>query len=178
MVSGKGQAEVDTAAMAVQEKAALSDIIDYTLTHSPRLVRPMVSYDSSALALSFLPATGNEKDRFTYHHLRRDLWDLASKSGCDFASRYNVPSAHVTIARFALPPGHSKEREVKSLNKNAAEMLEVIEKINRELESDNWETLEEPTQGEWVLGQERGLTFSKGTSWYGNGETVATGRGF
>jgi len=31
---------------------------DYTLTHRARLIKPMLSYDGAALALSFLPAAG------------------------------------------------------------------------------------------------------------------------
>lgn len=85
-------------------------IASYTLHHRARLIKPMLSYDTSAIALSFVPSSavaeegdgddGEEEDKFTYHHLRRDIYDLCQKAGVEIASRYTVPSAHLTIARF------------------------------------------------------------------------------
>lgn len=70
---------------------------NYLLDHHAPLVKPILSYDSSALALSFLP---DECSSYTYHHLRRDLYDLATGGYTDpkvkIESRYVVPSAHIT----------------------------------------------------------------------------------
>ena len=80
-------------------------IADYTFDHRARLVKPMVSYDAQALALSLLPATGEgsrslDEDEYTYHHLRRDLFANIQTAGVKVASRYVIPSAHLTIGRF------------------------------------------------------------------------------
>lgn len=53
-------------------------IVDLPYHHRARLIKPIVSYDSAALALSFLPASGEavtedrraSEDEYTYHHLR------------------------------------------------------------------------------------------------------------
>ncbi|KAI1331796.1 RNA ligase/cyclic nucleotide phosphodiesterase [Xylariaceae sp. FL0255] len=72
-------------------KSAIPDIASYTYLHRARLVKPMISYDLSAFAVSFLPAAGEvtlspaptapdnakvlkQGDDYTYHHLRRDMW--------------------------------------------------------------------------------------------------------
>ncbi|KAI4136567.1 MAG: hypothetical protein LQ341_005547, partial [Variospora aurantia] len=82
-----------------QLSPAIPAITDYTHSHSARLVKPMLSYDTAAIALSFVPAAEAE-DGYSYHHLRRDLYDLATSTGVEVASRYVVPSAHLTVARF------------------------------------------------------------------------------
>ena len=79
------------------------EIADYTYSHRARLIKPMLSYDSAAIALSFVPAAAEVQDtddEFTYHHLRRDVYNLCKSTGVEIASRYTVPSAHLTIARF------------------------------------------------------------------------------
>jgi len=56
-------------------------ITDYTFTHRARLIKPMIGFDASALALSFVPAAGEglgenrslEDDKYSYHHLRRGM---------------------------------------------------------------------------------------------------------
>lgn len=70
---------------------------NYLLDHHAPLTKPLLSYDSSALALSFLP---DERQSYTYHHLRRDLYNVATGDYTDpkvkIESRYVVPSAHIT----------------------------------------------------------------------------------
>jgi hypothetical protein len=140
-------------------------IIDYTYTHRCRLIKPTLSYDTAAIALSFLPAAGKPGDEFTYHHLRRDLFNLA-KEKVEVDSRYVVPSSHITVGRFLGQADHdSREKRERWMSK--------IEEINGWLEREFW------GEGfEWVVGTEKGLDFRKGTLWYGGGETVRLGKGF
>ena len=137
-------------------------------------MKPVVSFDAQALALSFLPAAGEpgrslEDDQYSYHHLRRDLFAQAHAGGVKVGSRYVVPSAHLTIGRF-----------IKAQDFDMAELMRVVDEINAWLEKEFW-----PTEngikdgGEWVVGQEKGLEVRKGTLWYGSGgETVVLGEGF
>ncbi|EME80937.1 uncharacterized protein MYCFIDRAFT_78640 [Pseudocercospora fijiensis CIRAD86] len=155
--------EID--ALAEQIKPHAEAITDYTLTHHPRLVRPIVSFDAQALALSWLPATGEDGDDYTYHHLRRDLFTLASKTGVKVASRYVIPSAHLTIGRFT-----NKEDTPDGNHEAIAKLIQKIEEINTWLQD---------CEDEWTVGEESGLDFRKGTLWYGSGgETIRLGRGF
>ncbi|KAJ5752171.1 hypothetical protein N7520_009088 [Penicillium odoratum] len=177
LINAKTRPEVDEAMGIFQQKLAIEEIVNYTLTHSPRLVRPIISYDDTAIALSFIPAAEMEIDRYTYHHLRRDLWDLVSESGCQLNARYNVPSAHVTIARFVMPPGVDKLKEVDSLCSRTVEIIEKIEDINQELRSGDWKRFGSTSRGVWVVGQEQGMELNQGRSWYGKGEVILTGEG-
>ena len=160
--------------------------------HRARLVKPILSYDASAMALSFLPAAdeptatgGTTTDKeghdnaYTYHNLRRDLATQVLRSGISLAARYVVPSAHVTIARFVSQDGFL--RDDGRINKDrVAALVERIERVNVMLREKYWpggnEAQDMPVKGEWVVGQEQGLEFNKGTSWYGGGEKVLIGR--
>lgn len=147
----------------------------------------MLSYDGAAVALSFLPAAGEslpsqahgihgrckEDDAFTYHHLRRDLFNVAKATGVSIDSRYVVPSSHITVGRFLTQADHdSSEKMVNWLKK--------IEDMNKRLRDTYWPKEESVRRedGEWIVGQERGLDFRMGTLWYGGGETVRIGKGF
>lgn len=160
---------------------------DYTYKHRSRLIKPMISYDGAAVALSFLPAAGEglpiafpsdmsrrtkKDDSYTYHHLRRDLFDIASNTGVNVNSRYVIPSSHITIGRFLTQENHdSPEKMVQFINR--------IEEINVWLEKEFWPSEgERKKEGEWIVGQERGLDFRMGTLWYGGGRTVRLGKGF
>ncbi|KAK3045627.1 hypothetical protein LTS18_013660, partial [Coniosporium uncinatum] len=78
------KAEIQT--LVEQLKPAVSKIVNYTLDHRARLIKPMIGYDASAIALSFVPAAGEAlpearavtDDAYTYHHLRRDLFALST----------------------------------------------------------------------------------------------------
>ena len=168
----------------LRPKAA--EITDFTLDHHARLVKPLISYDAAAMALSFLPASGEgveqHEDSYTYHHLRRDLYNLTKSSGVTITSRYTVPSAHLTIGRFVtqedlvvrkngdLVPDPSKMKG----------LVEVMEAVNDWLKDKYWPKKGEsiPQGGEWKVGQEKGLDFRQGTLWYGGGETIRLGAGF
>jgi hypothetical protein len=175
--------------------STLETMSNYTRTHRARLVKPLLSYDSQALALSFLPAAGeprtttsptsnqsdpertDESDAYTYHHLRRDLFAQATSAGVKVGSRYVVPSAHLTIARFVREQKFDLEA-----------FVGVIEGVNEWLVREFWPKSVDGDDdgdggikegGEWVVGEEKGLEVRKGTLWYGGGgETVVLGEGF
>ncbi|KAJ5888751.1 Ribosomal protein L44e [Penicillium taxi] len=172
MMSSVTPPMIDDTISFLKGSLPLEEVVEYTHTHSPRLVRPIISYDAAAMALSFVPASGEPasrpgytgKDNYTYHHLRSDLYDIVSSTGRQFESRYLVPSAHVTIARFAVPPGYDKSVELDGLCKRASAIVDKIEKINQELQSDEWKRFGNSSRGEWIIGQETGLELNKGSS--------------
>jgi len=156
-----------------------------------RLVKPMLTYDAAAVALSFLPAANQPGDEFTYHHLRSSLWDLSSITsklnrekanddetrGVEINTRYIVPSAHLTIARFVTAKDTTVDGKVDV--EKMRKWVEVIEQVNEWLEREYWGAEgkgEEVMQ--WVIGEEKGLDFRRGPCWYGGGESLDVGRGF
>lgn len=166
---------------------AIESMTDYTYNHRARLIKPMISYDGAAIALSFLPAAGEglpfknsnnsakrtqEDDIFSYHHLRRDLFDIA-KQTVPVNSRYVVPSSHITIGRFLTQENHDMSEKMENF-------IKKIEEINAWLQEKYWPTNggDRKEEGEWIVGQEKGLDFRKGTLWYGGGTTVRLGKGF
>lgn len=186
------------ASLVGQMRPTLPALTNFTFTHRSRLVKPMISYDLAAAAVSFIPATGEPltspppcattctamtdgdnqdaprhtvDDSYTYHHLRKDVFDLAKTSGVDIASRYVVPSAHITLGRYLTQEDHAtpelRERWVRT-----------IEEINAWLEAEVWEKTGEEFVGEWIVGQEKGLDARCGTLWYGGGRTLMLGEGF
>ncbi|KAL9127219.1 MAG: hypothetical protein Q9217_003857 [Psora testacea] len=162
----------------------MAEITDYTFNHRARLVKPLVSYDNAAIALSFLPAAGEllpggrkpEGDEYTYQHLRRDLYDICQSTGVEVASRYVVPSSHLTIARFV-------DQDIFQRDK-MGQLIEEIEKINAKLQEKYWPHENDNPQGQngeplqWIVGEEKGLVCRKGTVWYGGGESHYEGKGF
>ncbi|KFZ16755.1 hypothetical protein V502_04921 [Pseudogymnoascus sp. VKM F-4520 (FW-2644)] len=141
--------------------SALSPVIPAIVkapTKTPsRLIRPLVSFDAAAVALSFVPVAD---EKFSYHHLRRDLFALTSGTGIEVGSRYVVPSAHATLARFVYGEDHDSKEKMEK-------WIEAIEKINEWLVETYW-----GDNGlEWVVDQE--LVLRQGRLWYGGGETVA-----
>ncbi|KAK8151053.1 RNA ligase/cyclic nucleotide phosphodiesterase [Phyllosticta citrichinensis] len=192
----------------------LATITSYTSTHRARLIKPLLSFDASALALSFLPAAGEglvrtasspathdnagrprsaADDAFSYHHLRRDLYDLASRAGVAVGSRYVVPSAHLTIARFIEAGDFFVDGdEAKGVDGARVQaLMRTVEEINAWLKKEFWPRDESDEDvegeglkgiragGEWVVGEGKGLDCRMGTLWYGGGgETVMLGEGF
>lgn len=180
--------EINEITSSLEMTGSVAELANYTLTHRARLVKPVISYDTSAIALSFVPAAGEEDhsvysgkdDQFTYHHLRSDLYNIVTQSGCPIAARYTVPSAHITIARYIAPSG-AKEGESdspKEFEKKASSLIAKIEDLNHELRSNVWWRLGDPSQGEWVIGHEKGLELMKGRTWYGAGDSILLGEGF
>jgi vesicle-fusing ATPase len=161
------------------------EVADYTYHHRARLVKPCLGFDSTAIALSYLPAAADpsETDRddsYTYHHLRRDLFNKCTEAGIDVQSRYVALSAHLTMARFI----NQKDFEAKGSDKLDPEkvkrLVSVIEDINAWLETEFWgieQGIINPG-GEWLVGEDRGLTVREGQLWYGGGNSLYEGRGF
>lgn len=122
-----------------------------------RLVRPLLSIDDAAVALTFVPAAAG--GGYSYHHLRRDAWERVRAAGAGVASRYVVPSAHITVARFVGQTDHEDRERMQR-------WIEGLETANEWLRH---------TDVEWGVGAETGLVLRKGRVWYGGGETVAQG---
>ncbi|ESZ96007.1 hypothetical protein SBOR_3627 [Sclerotinia borealis F-4128] len=169
--------------------SAISSMTDYLLQHRARLIKPTLSYDAAAVALSFLPAAGEslpatpdpssrnprtaQDDAFTYHHLRQSLFTVARSTGVSVDSRYVVPSSHITVGRFITQEDHDTPEKRRA-------WINLIEEVNVWLKEEFWprEGGERNEDGEWVVGQEKGLDCRRGQLWYGGGETVMLGKGF
>lgn len=153
----------------------IPSITDYTYHHRTRLIKPMIGFDASALALSFVPAAGEgshsgrtlDDDKYTYHHLRRDLYELCQSTGVTVDSRYVVPSSHLTLGRFidtkdfADEAGAFEPRKMKAL-------IDKIEEINEWLQREFWPEFNNgivPDEADWIVGEEKGLNCRMGTLW-------------
>ncbi|KAG8623589.1 hypothetical protein KVT40_008565 [Elsinoe batatas] len=164
-------------------KPVARKVVDYTLDHRARIIKPKITYDAQAMALSFLPAAGEgrsaEDDKFTYHHLRKELWSVCTEAGVKVESRYVVPSAHLTIGRFIFADEFKKSDGTFDHDR-MRKLVEVIEQTNKWLEQTYWPDAHGDIKegGQWILGQEKGLDHRRGTIWYGGGETVVLGKGF
>jgi len=178
----------DIAALASTLRPAIPSIANYTHNHRSRLVKPMISYDLSAFAVSFVPAAGEpplspapwapdtakdviQGDEFTYHHVRRDVFDLVQKAGVEVGSRYQVPSAHITLGRYLNQDDHDSPEKRQA-------WVDAIDEINAWLEKEVWDSSESDWVGEWMVGQEKGIDARVGTLWYGGGRTLMLGEGF
>ncbi|RLM00343.1 hypothetical protein CFD26_108343 [Aspergillus turcosus] len=174
------------------QNVSTSEIADYTFAHRSRLVKPMVGFDSAAMALTFVPAAGEasdaqrgiEDETYSYHHLRRDIFDMVRAAGIPVASRYIVPSAHLTIARFVTQDGFVKQGDAVVDGQvdpsKVKELMDKIEEINQRLQDEYWpgESGTIKAGGEWLVGQEKGLVIRRGRLWYGGGEDVQLGKGY
>lgn len=179
--------EIDS--LVEQLRPGIPQITDYTYAHRARLVKPSLSYDAQALALSFLPANGEpctadrtrkpSDDAYTYHHLRRDLYALTSATGVKVASRYVVPSAHLTVGRFIETSDFETADGRVDVERMRA-FVKAVDEINEWLQAEYWPKdggIKEG--GEWIVGEAKGLDNRKGALWYGSGgETVRLGKGF
>ncbi|KAF3760826.1 hypothetical protein M406DRAFT_93660, partial [Cryphonectria parasitica EP155] len=183
----------EVTALVNKMRPTLADLTNITLTHRSRLVKPMLSYDLAAIAVSFLPASGEPvaspppcatsvtgehdakhhgtNDAYTYHHLRRDLFDLAKTTGVDIDSRYVVPSAHITLGRYLTQEDHATPEMREG-------WVRTIDEINAWLEREVWDQVDGEFVGEWMVGQERGLDARCGKLWYGGGRSLMQGEGF
>ncbi|KAL5364880.1 RNA ligase/cyclic nucleotide phosphodiesterase [Aspergillus floccosus] len=193
MASSRTPEEVDMFVSHLQRSGILSNLIDYTFTHPTRLVKPVVSYDAAAMALSFIPAAGEDTDAslspdstddsYTYHHLRRDLFGKVTDTGLLMNPRYIVPSAHITIARFITQKGFQvKDSDGKDTvdRDRVAALVDRLEQINAQLREKYWpqEDGMTPPKGIWRVGEEKGLALSTGPSWYGGGKDILLGKGY
>ncbi|ORY07561.1 RNA ligase/cyclic nucleotide phosphodiesterase [Clohesyomyces aquaticus] len=186
MTHSRTAGEIQTMVDTMREKIPF--ITDYTFEHRARLIKPMIGFDASALALSFVPAAGEnlrsdrtaKDEKFTYHHLRRDIYNLCCDTGVAVDSRYVVPSSHLTIGRFIKSRDFSHESGQSDPSKIKA-LVTKIEEINARLQSEFWPESNGgkiPPGGEWIVGEEKGLNCRMGTLWYGGGESVRLGKGF
>lgn len=129
---------------------------------STTLVRPLISFDSSALALTFvpveLPQARGAFSKTGYTHYRARLYETVTKTAkVAVQSRYQVPSAHVTIARF-----------VKTVPPQAVDaLLDRIGEINAWLDAE----FDEPRRFEWRIGEQRATECRYGRIWYGGGQS-------
>lgn len=166
---------------------AIPELTDFTFQHRARVIKPMLSYDAAAIALSFVPAAGEglpddtgrkvEDDGYTFNHFRRDLYDISVSAGVRPASRYVVPTAHITIGRFVTNEDFETEGEF-DLSK-MKKWIEKIEEINAWLEGDYWPGgVKFKDGGEWIIGQETGLDCRYRCVYYGGGDMARLGRGF
>lgn len=162
-------------------------VANYTFHHRARLVKPLISYDLSAFAVSFLPASAEptisppvtaleakhveQGDQYTYHHLRRDVWSLAKDAGITVDSRYIVPSAHITLGRYLTDEDHATPEQ-------RTKWVETIDEVNLWLQKEVWDRPGAELIGEWLVGQEKGLDVRVGALWYGGGRTVMMGEGY
>nr|OQO22735.1 hypothetical protein B0A51_14629 [Rachicladosporium sp. CCFEE 5018] len=162
--------EIDS--LVKQLSPSAHDIADCTHDHRARLIRPMISFDAQALAVSFLPASGDDDDQYSYHHLRRDVFNKVQAAGVKVESRYVVPSAHLTVGRFVTKQDFEVDGKVD--HEKVAKLVETIESINAWLENEVWPS----PHGEWRVGQETGLDHRQGTLWYGGGATVYLGKAY
>jgi hypothetical protein len=159
--------------------------------HAPRLIKPMLGYDAAAIALTFAPAAGeclaNRKrtfvdDEYTYHHLRRDVYVMCTEAGVPIESRYALPSAHITLARFVSKVDMEREEGIGSEPRKIKRLIETIEDINDWLRREYWPSESDidcmiKDGGEWIVGKEQGLIVQAGKVWYGGGSAVAVGLG-
>jgi vesicle-fusing ATPase len=186
-VHSKTEAEIDHLVNIL--KPSCEPIADHPSIHRSRLIKPMLSFDAAAIALSFVPASGEvlphgrtfEDDKYTYHHFRRDLHTMITKAGVEVGSRYVVPSAHLTIARFNSPNvfGGDPLDPAPTMDMHSRKKwLNEIKLINDWLEVEFWPNAEGKilAGGEWIVGDEKGLDFRRGRLWYGGGETVYLGK--
>jgi hypothetical protein len=99
-------------------------------------------------------------------------------AGVKVASRYVVPSAHLTIGRFITKKDFETANGEIDHTK-VSQLVATIESINAWLQEEYWPTDGKIQEGgEWIIGQEKGLECRKGTLWYGGGERIHLGKGF
>lgn len=174
----------EVASCAKKLQPCLKEMVNYTLNHRTRLVKPKLNFDDFAIALSFVPAAGEDRssvdeDRYTYLHLRTDFSNLCSQNGVEVAARYSTTSSHMTVARFVKTEELGDKKSMES-------WLEKLESLNVWLEDkyfskDNSspdKSGEGHTGLEWYVGAERGLEIRARDLWYGGGVSFEVGGHF
>ena len=180
IASSKAPQEVEN--MLTRLQPAFPGLAKATETRfsQPRLIKPTLTFDSSAVAISFVPASNRDRDRYTYHHLRRDTYDMVAATGVSIGSRYFAPSAHVTLGRFITQEGFTRPKaEGRGVDQaKVGDVIKGFERINRWLEDEYTQQDDGnfPNGGMWVVGEEKKLECRKGTIWYGGGENVLQGQ--
>jgi hypothetical protein len=167
---------------------SIENIVNFTYNHRVRLIKPVIGFDSSALALSFLPAAGEalsngrtiQDDAYTFTHLRRDLCDKCVEAGAIMQSRYIIETSHITIARFINEVDFQHDNATGLNGQKVSKLVSIIEEINKWLEEQYWphHIGRIRSGGEWIVGEAIGLDLRCGTPWYGEGDRVQVGKGF
>ncbi|KAF7115362.1 hypothetical protein CNMCM5793_002178 [Aspergillus hiratsukae] len=179
IASSRSPMDIDALVSHLEQSGVISDLVNYTFEHRARLVKPIVSFDAAAMALSFVPASGEpsgwsrsaDDDKYTYHHLRRDLYAGVAATGLQLKPRYLVPSAHITIARFITHDGFQLEKlgangEQAFDCERVAALVDKVEQINQKIQAKYWpgENRTVSSEAEWIVGEETGLELCKGPS--------------
>lgn len=158
---------------AAKLRSCLPTLVAYPIlpSHRTNLIRPKLSFDSTAVALSFLPAA----DNFTYLHLRSALSHICGENGVEVIARYATTSSHITLARF-VDGTELKDKETMK------KWVEKIEEMNIWLQEKFWDgenpSSHDSTPLQWWIGAERGLEIRKDDLWYGGGVTIEQGEHF
>jgi hypothetical protein len=139
-------------------------LLAYPQNNPTHLFRPQLACDTSSLVVKFLPVTGTNTS-YTYHHLRRDLFDQVSTLGIIMCPRYVVPSAHITVARFI--DNVDFEMDGKTVEEKMRKWWKLIDNINV------WLASLPDEKGMWTIDNAECRT---GTQWYGGGESVGDAR--
>ncbi|KAJ6470204.1 RNA ligase/cyclic nucleotide phosphodiesterase [Mycena vitilis] len=141
-----------------------------------RLDTPTVAWDAGGIAMSFLPRA-DAGGAWGYHHLRRDVFDLLGRV-LEVNSRYVLPGAHITVARYIAP---MREKDMRALGRTVEMVNEALEALSkgeersegtmvdgraRERMLDELRMIE---RAEWTVGEEQGLEVRAGACWYGDG---------
>ncbi|EXJ79625.1 hypothetical protein A1O3_07904 [Capronia epimyces CBS 606.96] len=170
---------------------AVHTLASYHMAHRTRLVKPKLSFDDAAIALTFVPAAGEPSivstgdsrldgcsDDYTYLHLRRDLIRVCHGEGVRIFARYATTSCHLTIARFLSSDDFAADGQLS--HSKVVKWVEMLDTINARLEQEFWpkDGVMPDAAGEWFVGSERGLEVRRGRIWYGGGETWEAGDGF
>lgn len=120
----------------------------YTKMPMPLLETPQLSFDNRGIAITFLPAAGED---YTYHHLRVDLQSILLESGMGVDTCYTAPSAHVSLGRFIGTSSLQDPQSMKSL-------VNTIQDINARLQEKHIA---------WRVGEEKPLELQMGYVRYG-----------
>ena len=95
---------------------------------------------------------------------------MCGAAGVEVASRYVLPSAHLTVARFvdqSIYEGEGVEGLVKG-----------VEEVNEWLRESTWGREGGEGGVQWIVGEGKGLVCRKMRVWYGDGESDYEGKGF
>ncbi|EFR01092.1 hypothetical protein MGYG_04096 [Nannizzia gypsea CBS 118893] len=152
-------------------------MLDLPATHAAsqskvaRLGRPMLLFDAVGVAIAFVPVG---TDPYTYHHLRRDLHNLAISSGVKTDTCYTACMGHITLGRF-VSTKHFDSEDEGTAQQRLQVWADTIQGINEELsqryQAEDWE---------WAVGEEKGLELQMGMLKFGRDTEAAeiVGRNF
>lgn len=159
----------------------LKEMVNYPLNHRTRLVKPKLNFDDFAVALSFVPAAGENpnEDKYTYLHLRTDFSNLCSQNGVEVAARYSTTSSHMTVARFVKTEEHGDRKAMESWIAKLESLNVWLEEQYFSKENSSLDKSGEDRAGlEWYVGAERGLEIRSRDLWYGGGVSIEVGDHF